>query len=106
MNSFQIITLGIATLLAISVFWDKIRDAISNLKPEPKPYTPTPVDDQLVEVSVDYKTSKDSTLVDIIRCWEHLKVGCDKANLKEACNELDKIFPLFVMKDAKGVKNV
>ena len=104
MNSFQIIMLGIVAVLMVSVFWDKILELVSSFQPtEPKIDSPDElIIDQLVEVS----SSKDSTLVDIIRCWEQLKVGCDKANLKEACSELDKIFPLFVVKNTKGVKDV
>ena len=83
-----------AGLLALSVFWGKIKEVFSNMKPSVKPYVPNEVN------------SKDSSLVEIIRCWEHLKVSCQKASLSEACKELDEIFPLFLPKKDKEVKNV
>ena len=103
MNTFQIIMLAGAGLLAISAFWEKITDFVSGLKPQPKPYVPpsTPVDELAIN-NIESNTGKDSALVDLIRCWEHLKVGCEKANLKDACTELDKIFPLFVPKIKGG----
>tara|TARA_R110002051_G_scaffold171267_1_gene241778 strand:+ start:387 stop:647 length:261 start_codon:yes stop_codon:yes gene_type:complete len=73
-----------ATLLAISVFWTQIKDFFLGFRPKVKPYVPKDT------------TSEDSSLVEIIRCWEHLKIGCKEAGLIEAGEELDKIFPLFV----------
>lgn len=87
MNTFQIIMLVGAALLALSVFWPQAKDVLSNIKSKSvKPYVPSEV------------RTKDSSLVEIIRCWEHLKVSCEKANLNEACRELDEIFPLFLPK--------
>ena len=94
MNAFQITMLVGAGLLTISVFWEQIKGLGSNLKPSVKPYIPSDV------------PSKDSSLVEIIRCWEHLKVSCKKANLMEACKELDEIFPLFLPRDEKETRNV
>jgi len=94
MNAFQITMLVGAGLLALSVFWEKIKGLADNFKPSVKPYVPSD------------STSKDSSLVEIIRCWEHLKVSCQKANLSEACKELDEIFPLFVPEPEKETRNV
>jgi len=92
--------LVLAGLLATSVFWDKIKDLGSNIitpKPQPKvkPFAPLPSDEDAHE--------KNSSLVEIIRCWEHLKISCQKEELKEACDELDRIFPLFVPKGKEAV---
>lgn len=96
MNTFQIAMLLGAAGLALSVFWPQIKALLSSFKPSKvKPFVPSE------------HSTKDSSLVEIIRCWEHLKVSCEKASLKEACGELDKIFPLFVPKvDNKEVRNV
>lgn len=94
MNAFQITMLVGAGLLALSVFWEKIKGLYDNFKPSVKPYVPSD------------SPSKDSSLVEIIRCWEHLKVSCQKADLKDACLELDEIFPLFLPKSKKEVRNV
>ena len=95
MNTFQIIMLVGAAILALSVFWPHIKGFASSFKPsDVKPYIPQD------------GITKDSSLVEIIRCWEHLKVSCEKAKLNSACDELDKIFPLFVPKvDDREVKN-
>jgi len=90
MNIFQIVMLTGAGLLALSVFWPNIKGLLVQLKPNKvKPYIPA-----INHPSPNAKA--DSSLVEIIRCWEHLKVSCKKANLREACGELDKIFPLFL----------
>ena len=96
MNTFQIVMLVGAGALALSVFWPQVQALFSSFKPpKVKPFVPNEF------------SSKDSSLVEIIRCWEHLKVSCEKANLKDACGELDKIFPLFVPKvNGKEVRNV
>ena len=92
MNAFQITMLVGAGLLALSVFWPQMKNVFSSLKvKEVKPYVPNEV------------RTKDSSLVEIIRCWEHLKVSCEKAGLDEAGRELDEIFPLFLPKSNKEV---
>tara|TARA_A100001515_G_scaffold134374_1_gene124327 strand:+ start:3024 stop:3311 length:288 start_codon:yes stop_codon:yes gene_type:complete len=94
MNTFQIVMLVGAALLALSVLWPQAKDFFSKIKSKSKsvkPYVPSEV------------RAKDSSLVEIIRCWEHLKVSCEKANLNTACKELDEIFPLFLPKNDKEV---
>ena len=90
MNTFQIVMLVWAALLALSVLWPQAKAFFSKSK-SVKPYVPSEV------------SAKDSSLVEIIRCWEHLKVSCEKANLNTACKELDEIFPLFLPKNDKEV---
>jgi len=96
MNTFQIVMLAGAGALALSVFWPQMKAVLFSLKPSKvKPFVP------------NEHSTKDSSLVEIIRCWEHLKISCEKASLKDACGELDKIFPLFVPKgDDEEVQNV
>ena len=88
MNTFQIIIMSLAAVLILSTFWGNASSAIKSLfKTKVKPFEP----------DVDNLTSsKNSSLVEIVRCWEHLKSGCEKQKLDKACEELDKIFPLFV----------
>lgn len=97
MTTFQISMLVAAGLVGLSIFWEDIKAAFAGFKSSKvKPFMPA------VE-----GTAKDSSLVEIIRCWEHLKVSCQKANLENACEELDKIFPLFVPKASnREVENV
>ena len=101
MNTFQIIVMSLAAILVVSTFWDKIFSTFKTAtKPKVKPFTP--VD--------DHAAIKSSSLVEIVRCWEHLKTSCEKHKLDQACRELDKIFPLFVPDEIKNeeleVKNV
>ena len=96
MNPFQIVILVLAGLLAVSVFWDKIKNFVSKYKDSVTDY-------QLIETKIEYVDEEDSTLVNLVRCWEHLRTNCEKEQLKDACEELDKIFPLFVPKGATDV---
>ena len=97
MTTFQISMLVAAGLVGLSIFWEDIKAAVAGFKSNKvKPFMPAAEG-----------TTKDSSLVEIIRCWEHLKVSCQKANLENACEELDKIFPLFVPEASnKEVENV
>ena len=86
MNTFQLSMLAGAAALALSVFWPQVRSLWDKYAPNvSKPVAINP----LVR---DYK---DSSLVGIIRCWEHLKGNCEKAGLEDACGELDNLFPLL-----------
>ena len=82
--------------LVLSMFSSQLKDLLFSFKPSKvKPFVP------------NEHLAKDSSLVEIIRCWEHLKISCEKASLKDACGELDKIFPLFVPEaNNKEVRNV
>ena len=86
MNTFQLSMLAGAAALALSVFWPQIRSLLVKYAPNvSKPRAVNPI-------VCNYK---DSSLVGIIRCWEHLKGNCEKAGLKDACGELDILFPLL-----------
>lgn len=97
MNTFQLSMLAGAAVLALSVCWPQIRGLLAKYVP-----SISKLNDPLGE-----HDTKDSSLVGIIRCWEHLKGNCEKAGLKDACGELDKIFPLLNGRTLdKEVKNV
>ena len=86
MNTFQLSMLTGAAVLALSVCWPQVRSLLAKYAPK----VSKPVD--INPLVCDYT---DSSLVGIIRCWEHLKGNCEKAGLKNACGELDKLFPLL-----------
>lgn len=90
MNPFQIAMIGLAAVLVLSVIWTPLKELIKNLLSVIKPLKKT-------------ESYDDSSLVEIIGCWENLKQNCDDRGLSKASLELDKIFPLFVQKGGKNV---
>lgn len=99
MTGFQVVVLLLAAGLVVNVFWGKISNVVSALftkkQTEVKPsVTPDPV--QVVPQDCEHEDCKD--LVDVISSWTHLKECCEKQNLKNAVQELERIFPLFVVK--------
>ena len=91
MNPFQITMLGLAAVLVVSLVWTPVKDLLKKTVGVIKLPKKTKVYD------------KDSSLVEIIGCWENLKQSCDDRSLSKASVELDKIFPLFVQKGGKNV---
>ncbi len=83
--------LGLAAILVFSLVWTPLKDlfkkAVGVIKLPKKPKV----------------HDEDSSLVEIIGCWENLKQSCDDRGLSKASVELDKIFPLFVQKGGKNV---
>lgn len=91
MTTFQIVMVALGSLLGVSAFWDKIKPLVASgvEKVKPKPVEPeSPV--------IECETC-DVRLVDIVKCWEHLRCMCEENNLDKAKVELDKIFPLLVV---------
>jgi len=84
LSVFQLVMVGTAGLLAISVFWEKLTEAFSNINLP----------------SVNHSASTDS-LTEIVFSWEKLKDSCEKKGLMKAVDELKKIFPLLVIKDGE-----
>ena len=96
MNSFQIIVVSLAATLGLSVFagpaWaylkvlflvsGKNKSILDRLEPEVSPHSPS--------------------LVEVVKEWEDLKTVCKKAQLHEAVEQLNSIFPLL----NSGGKNV
>jgi hypothetical protein len=77
MNTFQYIMVGLAAFLAVPVLINKLYIWTGGrAKVEPPPV-------------------EGESLVDVIDCWERLQKLCDKHGLKEAKEEVHKVFPLF-----------
>jgi hypothetical protein len=93
MTTFQIVMVALGSLLGVSAFWDSIKpllkSGVDKVKPKPKPVEP--------ESPVHECDTCDIRLVDVVRCWEHLRCMCEEQNLDKAKAELDKIFPLLVV---------
>lgn len=87
MNNFQIAMLVGAALLGLNVFWPQIKSLFSLVKFKPRA-----------------KKVGTTDLVEIISCWENLRSSCQESGLTQASQELDKIFPLFVVKNGGGKK--
>ena len=90
MNPFQIAMIGLAAALVLSVVWTPFKQVLKNAL-------------TLISLPKKPKTVTDSSLVEIIGCWENLKNRCNDRGLSKASLELDKIFPLFVEKGGKNV---
>jgi len=99
MTTFQIVMLVGAAGLIFSLFWPQIRATLisGGMGGLLKPNQATP---ETREVPVT-----ESKLVDRVFCWESLRIRCDAAGLKQAVTELDKVFPLLIIKDG-GRTNV
>lgn len=91
MTTFQIIMVSLGALLGVSAFWDQIKTAVSSGvdKVKPKSVEPESPDHECVTCDI--------RLVDVVRCWEHLRCMCEENDLDKAKAELDKIFPLLVV---------
>ena len=87
MNNFQIAMLVGAALLGRNVFWPQIKSLFSLVKLKPR-----------------VEKGGTTELVEIITCWENLRSNCKESGLTQASQELDKIFPLFVVKSGGGKK--
>lgn len=87
MNNFQIAMLVGAALLGLNVFWPQIKSLFSLVKLKPR-----------------VEKGGTTDLVEIITCWENLRSNCKESGLTQASQELDKIFPLFVVKSGGGKK--
>lgn len=77
MNTFQLIMVGLAAFLAVPVLINKLYAWTSS------------------GASVEPPPVEGDSLVDVIDCWERLQKLCDKHGLKEAKEEVHKVFPLF-----------
>ena len=96
MNLFQIVMVSLAAALGLSVFagpvWAYLKDVfltasknksiLDRLEPEVSPHSPS--------------------LVEVVKEWEDLKEVCRKAQLHQAVEQLDSMFPLL----NSGGKNV
>ena len=74
--------------LVLSVFWEQLKSLFSNINIK-KPEIFKPSDAH----------SENSTLVEVVACWEKLKNGCEKHKLTRAVQALKTIFPLLVIEE-------
>ena len=89
MNTFQIVLVVMAALLAVSTMWDKIVPMLQNLAPKQRN------DDWVDDVANDVVKRK-TELMMIVACWDNLRDLCDEAGLDQASEELTHIWPLLV----------
>lgn len=93
MTGFQLLMLLLASGLVINVFWGNISSALGKLVTTKEKVIVQP------EVNPQPVAHTDcEELVDVISSWSHLKECCEAQGLKQAVIELEKIFPLFVVK--------
>jgi len=97
MTTFQIIMVSLGGLIGLSAFWENIKDGLKNIK-DKIPKRPTvPVKPVVDHIDHLDSVKCDVKLIDVVRCWEHLRCLCEESNLQQASTELDKIFPLLVI---------
>lgn len=94
MTGFQFLVLLTAAGLVVSAFWGKIGSFIVTKLPAEKKDEIKPSPDK----KPDIVHEDCEELVDVISSWSHLKECCEAQGLKQAVIELEKIFPLFVVK--------
>jgi len=88
MSMFQWVMIGLAVMLVAPVLWDKVKGLIPERKPIELPPSP----------QSSLSNNDHTDLIDVVECWEHL-IECCKANgMKEAADEIYKVFPLFANK--------
>lgn len=81
METYQLILIGLAGCVGLSMFWDKIQGIPSKLK---KP------DQDHISISQD-------DFLQIIASWGSFKSKCETAGLEEVCKKLYEIFPLLIV---------
>lgn len=101
MTTFQIVTLALAAVLVLSVYWENLKGLLKPKKRviiDPRPVVNTPQPQQTVVEQSDSTVCEDDSLCQLVVYWENLKEECEKRNLGQAASEIDKIFPLLVTK--------
>lgn len=87
LNGFQAVMIGFAVVLVAPIAWRKVKGVMPSSPPQPV----------LPPVSEHDHTD----LVDVVECWEHLIACCEANDMKEAADEIYKVFPLFANKGVK-----
>ncbi len=104
MTAFQMIIVGLGVLLGGSTFWGQIKGIspkiLKRVKDEKKEDVPTSEKNDHPEVCPE------DSLCTVVSRWEDLRNQLVNRGLTEAISELDKIFPLFVVKDGAGHTDV
>jgi hypothetical protein len=98
MTPFQIVMLVLAAGLIVSTFWGNIAAWLKSIQ---APKTPKWIDDIAVDV---VRKNHKTDLLEIVACWENLRVMLKKAGMDQAVTELDDIWPLMLegQKDDKN----
>lgn len=87
---FQGVMILVAAGLVINAFWGNISNLWKN-----KVNTQSS-NSQTTHRSCEHPSC--GNLVDIVDCWSHLKECCESQGLTQATAELEKIFPLLIVK--------
>ena len=86
METYQIVLVGLAGLICLSMMWDKVKSVI-------KIDTKRSVNDEAEE----YIPVSDDEFIKILKSWSFFKARCEVAGLEEVVKRLYEIFPLLVV---------
>lgn len=78
METYQIVLVGIAGLIGLSMVWPKITNVVKNVSHKPQP---------------------EEEFMQIIAGWNSFKGQCEDAGLDTVCEKLCEIFPLLIKAD-------
>jgi hypothetical protein len=102
MTVFQMVVVGLGVVLGGSVIWGEIPKGFFKRKQpsnKPEPSIEKDVEQEVKKESSVDNVSTISELTQMVIVWENLISQCKKNKLMQACNELEKIFPLLVKVD-------
>ena len=98
MTGFQIVMILLGGGFALSAVWPNIKALLAQSNEVKKQIESIPkITPQNI---VDHPDCDD--LVCIVKCWEELKESCESKGLTSAKEELEKIFPLFIVRGEKN----
>ena len=98
MTGFQIVILLLAGGFALSALWPNIKALLAQANVDVKKQIES-IPEITPQNIIDHPDCDD--LVCIVKCWEELKESCESKGLTSAKEELEKIFPLFIVKGEK-----
>jgi len=78
MEIYQVVLIGIAGLIGLSMVWPKITNVVRNVNHTPQP---------------------EEEFMQIIAGWNSFKGQCEEAGLDAVCEKLCEIFPLLIKAD-------
>ena len=81
METYQLILIGLAGCVGLSIVWDKIQGIPSKFKKSDK----------------DHVTISQDDFLQIIASWGSFKSKCELSGLEEVCKKLYEIFPLLIV---------
>lgn len=98
MTGFQIVMILLGGGFALSAFWPNLKALLAESNVEVKKQIES-IPEITPQNIVDHPDCDD--LVCIVKCWEELKESCEAKGLTSAKEELEKIFPLFIVRGEK-----